>query len=218
MGIVINTRVLVVEGIKLALSLARSSGPVISRRALEEMEKQHPRDTEIGSAPRGGGAAPLQEHTLEKAGSTPALATKSAPSPYAGTSQHDYSGTSQLSAAGKACLPCGNDHLSLAAGSLSEAIRFARQGGITHPEVITRITLATDDLNAFERIDGSPEKVTKLPANEKSLMDDMMAASRNIRHHITDIRNPGDLEQVAALARRYRIDFMKKQIQLQKGG
>jgi len=146
---------------------------------------------------------------------TPEITT--AITPYAQTSQPDYSGTSQLSAAGKGCLPCGSDHLSTATAALTEAIRFAKTGDIIHPEVVSRITTAMDELNAFERIDGAPEKVTKLPPNEKKMMDDMMNASRDIRHHITDIQNPGGLEQVAALARQYRIEFMARQIKMQRG-
>jgi hypothetical protein len=143
--------------------------------------------------------------------------TTKAISPYSKTSQPDYSGTSQLSAAGKGCIPCGQDHISVATSALSEAIRFARTGDIIHPEVVSRITIAMDELNAFERIDGAPEKVIKLPPNEKKMMDDMMAASRDIRHHITDIQNPESLEQTAALARQYRVEFMAKQIKMQKG-
>jgi len=220
MALVIDKRVLLVEGVKFVLSLARTPGPGPMKRALEAMEKEHPRFTstaEDSAAPRGGDSDISLGHTSPvKVGSTPTLAKKT-PAPYAQTSQPDYSGTSQLSTAGKGCLPCGNDHLSLAAGSLSEAIRFAKQGDITHPEVVSRITLAMDDLNAFERIDGAPEKVIKLPPNEKALMDQMMVASRNIRHHITDISTPEHLEKTAALARRYRIEFMAKQMKLQKG-
>ena len=142
----------------------------------------------------------------------------SQPSALPTTQQPDYSGVSQMSAVGKACIPCGNDHFSTATASLTEAIRFARTGGIDDPEVVRRITLAVDELNGFERIDGAPEKVVKLPPHEKQLMDDMMTASREIRHHITDIKNPEDLEKTAALARQHRIEFMVKQLKMQKGG
>lgn len=196
--------VVVVEICKLCLTLARNGREGVGKRAFMEMEQTHPRFAALNEAPR------VATPTIAKTETTPST-------PYAQTSQSDYSGISQLSAEGKACIPCGNDHLSLAAGSLSEAIRFAREGGITHPEVVSRITLAVDDLNAFERIDGAPEKVTKLPPHEKALMDDMMSASREIRHHITDINNPSDLENTAALARQYRIEFMAKQMKMQKG-
>ena len=220
MGLIIDKSVLVVEGVKLIFSLVKTSRPSATRSALDEMEKTHPRliTESVDSAPRGGEVDLTQGHPLEKVGSTPTLAKKTpTASPYAQTSQPDYSGISQISAAGKGCLACGSDHLSSATAALSEAIRFAKTGDIIHPEVVSRITLAMDELNAFERIDGAPEKVTKLPPNEKKMMDDMMAASRNIRHHITDIQTPQDLEKVAALARQYRIEFMSKQMKMQKG-
>jgi hypothetical protein len=168
-----------------------------------------------GNAPKTEPQSLSQPSALPSpGGATPALTSQT--SPYAQSSQPDYSGTSQISAAGKACIPCGNDHFSTATGSLTEAIRFARSSGIDHPEVARRITLAVDELNAFERIDGTPEKVVKLPPHEKKMMDDMMTASREIRHHITDINTPEDLEKTAALARQHRIEFMVKQLKMQK--
>lgn len=130
--------------------------------------------------------------------------------PLAQSSATDYSGKSQLSAKGKACVPCGNDHLSRAAGALSESIRFAREGGVSHPEVVSRITFALDELNTFEGIDGAPEKVADLPPGEKSMMNDMMVASRAIRHHITDIDSVEKLEQTAKIARQKRVEFITR--------
>ncbi|HUV76256.1 MAG TPA: hypothetical protein VMW00_06395 [Dehalococcoidales bacterium] len=127
-----------------------------------------------------------------------------------------YAGLSQLSSEGKACIPCGNAHLSTAAGALSESLRFAREGGINHPEVITRITIAEDELNQFERIDGAPEKVARLPEKEKVLMRDMMAASRGLRHNIGDISDVETLEKVAAMARNKRIEYMGRTIKLKR--
>jgi len=129
-------------------------------------------------------------------------------------SSTEYGGTSQLSAAGKACIPCGDDHFSTAAGALGEAIRFASEG-ISHPEVAQRIATARDELNAFERIDGSPEKVAALPPQEKELMKKMMQASRNLRHTISDIRTPEDLEAAAAEAKNHRIEFVKQVLRMQ---
>ena len=208
MALVIDKRVIVVEGVKLICNLVKTSRPSATRRAIDEMEKEHPRLAPVAedSAPRGGESDLARGHTLEKVGSTPTLAKKT-----------DFSGPSQISAAGKACIPCGNDHFSTATGALSESIRFARSGEIDNPEVVSRITLAMDELNAFERVDGSPEKVVKLPPNEKALMDSMMEASRKVRHSLTNVKTPQDLEQAAALARQFRVEFMAKQIKMQKG-
>ena len=122
---------------------------------------------------------------------------------------------SQVSAEGKACIPCGNDHFSTAAGLLSESIRFARSGGITDPEVIKRIAAAEDELNAFERVDGAPENVIRLPDMEKDLMNEMLAASRKLRHDLSDINSADDLESTAAGAREMRKELRGKLFAMQ---
>lgn len=127
----------------------------------------------------------------------------------------EYAGFSQISAAGKACIPCSNDHFSTVAGELAEAIRFARDGGITHPEVMLRITDAEDQLNALERIDGAPVKVQKLPPEEKELMNEMISASREMRHLLKDIANVEDLESLAALAQNQRRLYRTRLFDLQ---
>lgn len=127
----------------------------------------------------------------------------------------EYAGFSQISAAGKACIPCSGDHMSTVAGELAEAIRFAREGGVTHPEVMFRITDAEDQLNALERIDGAPIKVQKLPADEKALMNEMIASSREMRHMLKDIANVEDLEALAAHAQEQRRKYRMKMFELQ---
>ena len=119
----------------------------------------------------------------------------------------DYSGVSQMSAAGKACIPCGTDHFSTAAGLLNEAKRFALEGGIEHPEVLDRIARAEDELNAFERVDGALDKVATLPPDEKALMDRMLIASRKIRHELKEISDTEALDKVGAEAMNARRDF-----------
>ena len=120
------------------------------------------------------------------------------------------SGTSQISAAGKACIPCGNDHFSTASRVLGESLRFAREGGVNNPEVIERISAAEDELNAFERIDGDPEKVVKLPPDEKEVMEDMLVASRKMRHMLKEIVDVATLEQTAADVQKIKTDFRTK--------
>lgn len=128
-----------------------------------------------------------------------------------------YSGTSQISAKGKACIPCGSDHFSTAAGELTESIRFAKTNGMTDPEVMSRITDAEDQLNAFERIDAAPERIKDLPEDEKELIDAMVETSRALRHRISDIKDAEDLEMVAAFAREKRVEFRGKLFRLQFG-
>ncbi len=143
-------------------------------------------------------------------------ATTSSPNPTPATRPvPQYSEISQISAQGKACIPCGQDHYSTATGALGEAMRFAREGGLAHPEVISRITRAEDELNAFERIDGAPEKVVQLPPQEKQLMDRMLTESRHLRHLLSDMKDAGDLEQVAAKAQSLRKEFRLALFQMQ---
>ncbi len=144
-------------------------------------------------------AAPLPEITITE---TPAA----------------HSGTSQLSAEGRACIPCGNDHMSVAIGEIVESIRFADKGGLTHDEVMDRITRAEDELNSFERVDGAPEKVVKLPPHERELMTEMMATSREIRHRLSDMQTVDDLRALAAFGREKRVEFRRRAFKLQFQG
>lgn len=133
------------------------------------------------------------------------------------SSASQYTGLSQISAEGKACIPCGNDHFSTAAGALSESLRFAAKGGLTHPEVLSRITLAMDEYNVFERVDGAPEKLAKLPPGEKAIMVDMMERSREMRHQLGDAFDYASLEAASAQARNNRIELMGKTLMLRQG-
>jgi len=105
---------------------------------------------------------------------------------------------------------CSSDHFSTVSGALSEALRFARTEGVRHPEVMRRLGLAKDELNAMERIDLSPENLVQLRGKEKKLAEWGLNASREIRHKITAIHSPADLEQVAADVAKIRTRFMRE--------
>lgn len=113
----------------------------------------------------------------------------------------------QAIARGTACTVCGKDHFSVVAGGLAEAMRFARDGGIEHPEVIRRIQHCEDELNTFERWDGSPVEVAKLSPGEKPIIEEMLVASRNLRHQLSGVRDVAGLETVAADAGANRREF-----------
>jgi len=102
--------------------------------------------------------------------------------------------------AGTACLPCTQDHLSTCSGLLSEALRFARKDGIESVEVISRIGLCNDELNAMERVDLRPELTVNLPDWEKQLANDVLNGSRDLRHNIAAMTSVNDLESIAATA------------------
>ncbi len=113
-------------------------------------------------------------------------------------------------AEGTACLPCSRDHLSTSSSALSEGIRFAREKGVKDHEVMRRIRIALDELNAMERIDLAPEETAKLKGAESELADWTLRESRELRHAITTIRDVESMEQTAARASRTTEEFMIK--------
>jgi len=105
---------------------------------------------------------------------------------------------------GTACIPCTNDHLSTCSGLLAEALRFARKDGIQSIEVISRVGLCNDELNAMERVDLRPELTVSLLQWEKQLANDALNGSRDLRHNMADVASVEDLENVAAKAQTLR--------------
>lgn len=160
---------------------------------------------------------PAKTEELTENATTAPETPKEATPPVAETSPTPYSGTSQLTAHGAACVPCGSSHFQTVAGGLSEAMRFARSDGVSHPEVIDRINTSETELNTFERWDGSPEKVAKLQGEEKKLMDDMLNASRELRHRLSDLKSVDELEQTAARAQNLAVEFRSRLFTLQIG-
>lgn len=115
---------------------------------------------------------------------------------------------------GIACLSCSKDHFSTVSGALSEALRFARKEGMNHHEVQDRLGIASDELNIMERIDLSPQKLVSLDGQEKQIALDALKESRELRHQITAVQTPDDLERVAAEAAKIRTRFMKNVFQI----
>lgn len=66
------------------------------------------------------------------------------------------------------CVPCAIGHLGTCSGLLNEAMRFANKDGMTSPEVIDRVGMCLDELNAMERVDLRPEMVVNLPFYDSS--------------------------------------------------
>lgn len=111
---------------------------------------------------------------------------------------------------GTVCVACSRDHFSTVAGALNEALRFARKEGTAHPEVMRRMGLALDELNICERMDLSSENIVKLQGMEKQLAEWGLNASRDLRHEITAVRSPADLERTAAHASNIRTEYMRQ--------
>jgi len=109
---------------------------------------------------------------------------------------------------GVSCLPCSRDHVSTASSMLNEAWRFAKNGDVGQVEVQRRIGMALDELNAMERIDLAAESIERLSGEEKDVAVEAANDSRELRHAITAIKTPDDLQKVAAKASNIRTKFM----------
>jgi len=104
---------------------------------------------------------------------------------------------------------CSRDHFSTTSAALNEALRFARKEGVGHIEVQRRLGMALDELNICERIDLAAETIERLNGREKEVAIEAVNNSRELRHDITAIRTPDDLQKVSAQASSVRTKFMK---------
>lgn len=103
---------------------------------------------------------------------------------------------------------CSRDHFSTASAALNEALRFARKEGINHIEVQRRLGMALDELNICERIDLAAETIERLDGREKEVALEAANDSRDLRHDITAIKTPDDLQKASAQASNIRTKFM----------
>jgi predicted DNA-binding protein (UPF0251 family) len=110
---------------------------------------------------------------------------------------------------GVACILCSVDHISTASGALNEALRFAREKGITYDEAQSRISIANDELNIMERIDLNSKKIAGMVGEEKKVALDALNFSRDLRHKIKSIHSTEELEKVSAYALDASKEIMK---------
>lgn len=96
------------------------------------------------------------------------------------------------------CIPCAIGHLGTCSGLLNEAMRFAGSDGMGSDEVIDRVGICLNELNAMERVDLRPEMIVNLPEWERKLVDQVLLASRNTRHKLEEMSSVETLEQAAA--------------------
>ena len=108
------------------------------------------------------------------------------------------------------CVPCAIGHLGTCSGLLNEATRFARQDGLGSGEVIDRVNMCLDELNAMERVDLRPEKIATLPSWEKELAEKALVESRQMRHNLEGLATVDSLEKVAASTQTVRQDIGKR--------
>lgn len=98
-----------------------------------------------------------------------------------------------------ACLPCTRSHLHTVAGLLKEALRFAREEGINHPEVVNRLDAAAEELAVLERVDLAPENIQNSPEKEKQVIYAVLPEIRKLRQEVVNnITDAKKLEETAA--------------------
>lgn len=87
---------------------------------------------------------------------------------------------------GVACIPCTKNHLSTISGALSEAVRFARSEDVASPEVQRRLGIVEDELNIWERVDATPDKIAQLPEDQQKIMREALRRGRELRHYLEE--------------------------------
>jgi hypothetical protein len=112
------------------------------------------------------------------------------------------------------CVPCAMGHFGTCSGILNESIRFAHgKDGLASPEVVDRIGMCMDELNAMERVDLRPEMTYQLTGKEKELAERALTESRTIRHALEGVRDIRSLEEVAAHTQTARKDIGRQWFQ-----
>lgn len=131
---------------------------------------------------------------------------------------------------GKGCLPCSRDHFAAVYGALEEALRFARREpeGMAHPEVQDRLAIVEKELNVWERIDMTPDKIQGLPEEERQEVRNWIAEGSRLRQKVAEVTDIDELEKMATKAReihararlmalpkemRQRIEALAKRVQ-----
>lgn len=112
------------------------------------------------------------------------------------------------------CVPCALGHVGTCTGLLNESIRFAHTPeGMASPQVVDRVNMCLDELNAMERVDLRPEMLIQLQGWEKNLADQTLTSSRALRHDLEAIQTLDDLETAAAKTQTVRKDIGRKWFQ-----
>ena len=107
------------------------------------------------------------------------------------------------------CVPCAIGHFGTCSGLLNEAMRFAHSDGIGSNEVVDRVGICLDELNAMERVDLRPEMIVQLADWEKELAQQALAASRATRHTLEAYTSVDALEKAAADTQSFRAQIFR---------
>lgn len=119
--------------------------------------------------------------------------------PYKGTVMNIETSSQTYCVNGIIVHNCSIGHLGTCVGVMNEAMRFAKKEGLESSEVIDRVNICLDELNALERVDLRPEMIAGLPNWEKDLANEALSVSRGTRHSLENLSSVGELESVAAM-------------------
>jgi hypothetical protein len=109
---------------------------------------------------------------------------------------------------------CAMGHFGTCSGILSESIRFSRSPeGLASPEVIDRVNMCMDELNAMERVDLRPEMTVQLTGWEKDLANKALSESRNLRHMLEGLKSIDELEKASAMTQTTRKEIGREWFQ-----
>jgi hypothetical protein len=70
-----------------------------------------------------------------------------------------------------AAVPTVLEAITVMSGDLKESLRFAREDGVTHPEVVRRLAHVQEVVDTVERLDLRPEVLTTLPAAQRAVLE-----------------------------------------------
>ena len=177
-------------------AVKRSEDMASSARELAERLPATSNTPQTVNAPEGSNLAPVEPF------SEPVLVTEQpgAPRPQ----------QLQKTSRGKECRPCTSDHFATCAGVLEEALRFARADGLENDEVVERVALCAEQMNAWERWDAAPESFEDLAEEDKAFLRQWLPKGRSFRHRLNSIQSMEDLEKVAAEAHRLHLNARKE--------
>jgi hypothetical protein len=161
----------------------------------------------LGTMPKFGEGYPIAKTTIIQTTEAPAEAPvqyPQLPPPPAG----------EKKAVATSCIACSRSHLATIAGALDESLRFAREGGVTHPEVIKRLDIAEREVTMMERIDLSPEAILNSPKREQDLARGFLPKIRQLRQNIGQIASVEQLEQAASESSILTHEFRLRQMEM----
>jgi hypothetical protein len=111
------------------------------------------------------------------------------------------------------CIACSRSHMATIAGALDESMRFAREGGVTDPEVLRRLDVAEREINIMERIDLSPEAIQNSPPKDQAMAREFLPKIRRLRQDIGQITSVDQLERTASDASILTHEFRLRQME-----